>query len=40
MARRLIEGGLRVHGVPEADEVDHDSEAVELVFLSDLVVAA
>ena len=40
MARRLIEGGLHVDGVPEADEVDHDPEAVELVFLSDLVVAA
>ena len=34
----MVEGGLDVHGLPQHDEVDHDAQAVELVFLPDLVV--
>ena len=34
----VVEGGLDVDGLPEHDDVDHDAEAVELVFLTDLVV--
>jgi hypothetical protein len=33
----MVEGGLEVHSLPEHNNVDHDAEAVELVFLSDLV---
>jgi hypothetical protein len=36
----VIEGGLHVAGLPAHDEVDHDAEAVELVFLPNLVVLA
>ena len=35
---KVVEGGLDVDGLPEHDDVDHDAEAVELVFLTDLVV--
>ena len=34
----VVEGGLDVDGLPEHDDVDHDAEAVELIFLPDLVV--
>ena len=34
----VVEGGLDVYGLPQHDDVDHDAEAVELVFLPDLVV--
>jgi len=34
----VVEGGLDVDGLPQHDDVDHDAEAVELVFLPDLVV--
>ena len=34
----VVEGGLDVVGLPEHDDVDHDAEAVELVFLPGLVV--
>ena len=36
----VVEGGLDVDGLPEHDDVDHDAEAGELVFLTDLVVLA
>jgi hypothetical protein len=34
----VVESGLGVHRLPQHDYVDHDAEAVELVFLPDLVV--
>ena len=34
----VVEGGLDVYGLPQHNDVDHDAEAVELVFLPDLVV--
>ena len=34
----VVEGGLDVYGLLQHDDVDHDAEAVELVFLPDLVV--
>jgi len=36
----MFEGGLGAGHLPEDDDVDHDAEAVELVFLPDLVVLA
>jgi len=36
----MFKGGLGVDRLPEDDDVDHDAEAVELVFLPDLVVLA
>jgi len=36
----MFEGGLGAGRLPEDDDVDHDAEAVELVFLADLVVLA
>jgi hypothetical protein len=36
----VFKGGLGVGRLPEDDDVDHDAEAVELVFLPDLVVLA
>jgi hypothetical protein len=33
----MFKGGLGVDRLPEDDDVDHDAEAVELVFLPDLV---
>ena len=38
--REMFKGGLGVDRLPEDDDVDHDAEAVELVFLPDLVVLA
>ena len=34
----MVQGGLDAGGLPEHDDVDHDAEAVELVFLTGLVV--
>ena len=34
----VVEGGLDVYGLPQHNDVDHDAEAVELVFLPDLAV--
>jgi len=34
----VVEGGLDVYGLPQHNDVDHDAEAVELVFLPGLVV--
>jgi len=34
----VVEGGLDVYGLPQHDDVDHDAEAVELVFLPGLLV--
>ena len=31
----MFEGGLGVDRLPEDDDVDHDADAVELVFLPD-----
>ena len=36
----VVEGGLDVYGLPEHNDVDHDAEATELVFLPDPVVPA
>ena len=36
----VVERGLGVDRPPEHDDVDHDAEGVELVFLPDLVVLA
>ena len=36
----MFKGGLGVDRLPEDDDVDHDAEAVELVFLPGLVVLA
>jgi hypothetical protein len=36
----VVEGGLGVDGLPQHDDVEHDAEGVELVFLADLVVLA
>ena len=36
----MLKGGLGVDRLPEDDDVDHDAEAVELVFLPGLVVLA
>lgn len=36
--REMVEGGLHVAGLPEHNNVDHDAEAAELVFLPGLVV--
>jgi hypothetical protein len=36
----VVECGLGVDGLSQHNYVDHDSEGVELVFLSDLVVLA
>ena len=38
--REMFKGGRGVDRLPEDDDVDHDAEAVELVFLPDLVVLA
>ena len=32
----VVEGGLDLYGLPQHNDVDHDAEAVELVFLPDL----
>jgi hypothetical protein len=37
---KMVKGGLGADRLPEDDDVDHDAEAVELVFLPDLVVLA
>jgi hypothetical protein len=36
----MFTGGLGAGRLPEDDDVDHDAEAVELVFLPGLVVLA
>ena len=36
----VVEGGLGVDGLPQHDDVEHDAQGVELVFLADLVVLA
>ncbi len=36
----VVEGGLNVDGLPQHNDVDHDSERVELVFLPDLIMLA
>jgi hypothetical protein len=36
----MFEGGLGAGRLPEDDDVDHDAEAVELVFLPGLAVLA
>jgi hypothetical protein len=36
----VIEGCLHLDRLPEHDDVDHDAEGVELVFLPDLIVLA
>ena len=38
--REMFKGGRGVDRLPEDDDVDHDAEAVELVFLPDLLVLA
>lgn len=36
----VVERGLDVDGLPEDDDVDHEAEGAELVFLAGLVVLA
>ena len=36
----VVEGGLGIDGLPQHDDVEHDAEGVELVFLAHLVVLA
>ncbi len=36
----VIEGGLRVHRLPQHDNVDHEAQGAQLVLLPGLVVLA
>jgi hypothetical protein len=36
----VVECGLRLHGLPEHDDVDHEPGATELVLLAGLIVLA